>query len=467
MKLFNTYDSHVHLLSTGLKSFFLDLSRITCKADLQSLAIDKKNFRNHWLMGFGWSEETWKDSKYDISKHTLDLIFPNHPVFFIKNDGHAAWLNSCAIREIDFFQSGDFPQSKGGVVYMSSDASYVEWACHTPANDPIGVITDYYKEKAYQQIPPYSMEQTQEALLAGVEVFNCAGFTHVRDMFCDTSQWEAFLSLKELLEVKWSLALEQNFSAETPDYFHKALKLALQAQKDIRQYRLDHVRVGGVKVYYDGALGSHGALLSEPYLLSGIDHYGVSLFDINTLREMIKEVWSYGLDLAVHAIGDEASHHVVRVVDELSGEDTQRKVHIEHAELVRPETLNIIKRNKNIICHFQPCHWLSDKKWLKNKISPQMMSYLFPWRKLEDQNNTFYFGSDSPIEKPSVQSNLLAVKDAERNGIQGVQKDPLVYHVHYDKEWTPNTYTVFEQNQVSELVFCGEPILLKNKGMGV
>ena len=134
----------------------------------------------------------------------------------------------------------------------------------------------------------------------------------------------------------------------------------------------------------------------------------------------------------------------------------QGRLHIEHAEMIRPDSLEKI-RGRDVVCHLQPCHWHTDQAWLKEKTG-ELYSHVFPWAALEENKIRFHFGSDSPIEKPCLFSNMTAVVESGLSGIRPLAGHPHLYQQHWDSTWTPNTYSEFENGKVKKTVFLGKDL---------
>ncbi len=435
------YDSHIHLLGTGLKLKTLDLSILKSPKDLLNLNIKQHHFRGDVLFGFGWDnnlfkKNLWKDSKNNIWGQdkfsyfdVLDKYFFKHPVFFVSSDGHSAWLNSLALKK---------------------------FACKSS-----GLLHDNLKAKIQNKLKSYSIVQINNSIKSAQAYFNSAGFTHVRDMSCDKDYWSCLLNMDSLL----SLKIEQNMGVENPNDFYEALKFSIIAKKE----NLINIKVCGVKVYYDGSLGSNTALLNSKYLNdSNITLGAKPLIPASDLKEMLKQSWVSNLDFSVHVIGDKASYDVLKIAESVIEEFKQKKIpiknlNLEHVQLLSQNSLEILSKYKNIICHLQPCHFLSDKYWLKDKLPKESIKDLFLWKKLEDQKQLFYFGSDSPVEESSLFLNKKALTEAEKWGIANINKHWIYYHTHPDKEWTKNSHTILdEQNQkILEVCFNGK-VIIKN-----
>lgn len=431
-RISNCYDSHVHWLATGEIRERLSLHDLSSPAALSQLRIEKHHYRKEWLLGFGWDQNRWPDSSFP-TRQMLDEVFgPDQAVAFSRADGHALWVSTAALKAAGLMDTTPTDPT-GGRIVRAKDGS------------PSGVLIDTAMKAVDEVIPARQPGDTRRGLLKGMQVFNDAGFTHIRDLSCSPEQWLESVKLERsgLL----TLAVEQFFSVEEGQTFETALGLALEA----RRHKTVKLRPQGVKVYADGALGSEGAWLSCPYH-SGSGH-GLQFFTISEIQRMMSETWAHGFDLAVHAIGDEAAHQTLLAYHQLKSQGIRGRLHLEHAELLRGETVELMK-NENVRCHLQPCHWLSDRHWLAEKIG-SLQKYAFPWRALQEAKVPFDFGSDSPIEPPSLLNNIVALEDSGGSGIPPLLGDPLAYHAHLDSAWVANSYTIFTNGVPTEVVFDG------------
>lgn len=408
------------------------LRDLTSAAEIKNLKLNENFFRGEWLVGFGWDNNRWHHKELP-TRDILDEVFPNFPVSFSRADGHALWVNTLALKLTGLWQR-DLPDPIGGKIVRDESG----W--------PTGVLIDRADAPVFEKIPSPSPVQIKEALVVGMKEFNSAGFTHIRDMTCNLSQWNIAVELDRKMEL--TLAVEQYFNADDPKSFEQVLNFISDAKKSATQ----NLRPKGLKVYFDGALGSEGALLSQCYC--GKNHKGLQIISVELLEEIMMATWSKRFDLAVHAIGDAAAHLVLVTANKVWNQYPNGILHIEHAEVLRPDTVALMKK-QNVHCHLQPCHWLSDKIYLKDKIGT-LFQHVFPWQTLLQNEIPFDFGSDSPIERPSLFDNYLAVDELTKQGIglQGV--DVAKYQTHKDLEWTTHTHTKFHQGKVDTVFFRGE-----------
>ncbi|MEO0336091.1 MAG: amidohydrolase family protein, partial [Pseudomonadota bacterium] len=315
---------------------------------------------------------------------------------------------------------------------------------------PTGVVIDAAKRHVDNILPKVSAHQMNSFLLSAISEFHKNGITHVRDMTCSELQWNELLKLEGSGLLK--LAIEQNFSAETPDLFDAAYDLAKRALR----VKTRNVRPMAMKAFYDGALGSEGALLSEPYQSgSGV---GLKLLTKDQLQSFMQLAWEIDLAMAIHAIGDLAVAEVVDAAIELWDAGKTGTLHLEHAQLISPKTIAKMK-GRPIVCFMQPCHFLSDKSFLKSKLSDRLYSYLFPYHQLEQSELQFYFGSDTPIEPPQVNLNHQAIEEMSELGITKPETDFELLCSHPDRAWIQNCHSKFIDGKVQSLSFDGEVII--------
>lgn len=433
MRIEACFDSHVHWVATGEFSQRLFLTHLKRAADILQLKPEIHHLRGDWLLGFGWDENQWTEPPH---RKILDQWYPQGPVALSRIDGHALWCNSEALRRAGLLENA--PQEvKGGRIVRDESGELT------------GVFTDQATELIQKQIAKTSGFEVRRFLLKAVQIFNEAGFTHIRDMTCDEVQWNEAVRLDEsgLL----TLAVEEYFWLKSIGDLDRQLDLVALAKSEATK----NLRAKGLKIFLDGALGSEGALLSRCY--HGRDHKGLSLWTDAELVEVIKCTWQRGLALAVHAIGDEAVDRIVTVAQKVKSSGVNGELHLEHGELIRPETIENMKA-LSIFCHLQPAHWLSDRAWLKDKLGV-LATHAFPWRRLQEANIAFDFGSDSPIDIASVERTFQALRESAEAGIPRLLGSPTTYMTHSDLSWAPNSFTLFEAEKPKQLVFRGEHIL--------
>jgi len=415
LKIPRLYDSHVHWLGTGQIAVGLQLFDLQKPEDIANVEVKPEYFRGKWLVGFGWDHNKWPDKKLP-TKEILDRAFPNFPVMLQRSDGHASWLNSIALDQMGFECS------------------------HS------GVLQEEEHFQLYYSLPKLSDAQIRQSLKKGCEIFNSAGFTHIRDMTCDEQQWRAALALEQAGDL--TLYVQENFLCEKPSDINRILSLLETAKTQ----ETAHLKAQGVKVFFDGTLGSDTAWTSQ---CNCTQHkFAWTSDDLETL---LKKTWSKGFEVAIHTIGDEAAHQAVLAARKVMATNQYTGwLNLEHVEVLRPETVQMMKA-LHIRCHMQPCHWLSDRAWLKEKLG-DLYKHAFPWGTLSRSGIPLHFGSDSPVAKSSFWDNQRALKESTKEKIPALKGDITEFH-SFSGATLGETYTVFSEEKIQDLVFDGKKIL--------
>lgn len=431
----NCYDSHTHFLATGQVSDGLNLRDLKSPDDVQHISIQPQYMRSTWLTGFGWDQNLWQQQQLP-TKTQLDQIFPDQPVFFSRVDGHSSWLNSKAIQELEKLGMDFSKNPVGGNIVRD------------PSGQPSGVLQDQAHIQALMRLPDFTDEQNKTFLKSSMKIFNRAGFTHVRDMSMTFSQWNLLCELQN--QNAMTVCLEGFVTAESAGDLERAYAEVQKCWINPNPF----LRMKGLKIFIDGSLGSKTAYLSKPYV--GTTQSGLLSWTSVEIEQAIAFAWIKKCEIAIHVIGDQAAHLAAEAARRVSASGLLGRLHLEHVQLLRPETIQILKP-LHVHCHMQPCHWLSDHNWLNQSIG-DLKSYLFPWESLRKNKIPVFFGSDSPIEPTSLLRNWRALNESELSKIPKLNDDWMKYHAHPDSSWT-NSHTVFDQERIHQVYFQGEPLL--------
>lgn len=434
-KITNCYDSHTHFWATGQVHEGLKLNDLTSAEAIRKIEIKKSHYRSNWLVGFGWNQNNWNDPRFP-NKDILDVAFPDTPVFFSRVDGHASWLNSAAISELR--KSGyDFSKDpEGGIIERNMQG------------EPTGILLDQAHINALLKLPDFSEQQDQSFFKSAQEIFNRSGFTHVRDMSMTLKSWKILRAMEEKRNL--TVCLDAFITAENLHDLDRVLGEIEAIKKDPSK----QMRLHGVKIFVDGSLGSKTALLTRNYINTLSN--GLQIWSLADMKELIRRAWLAGQQVAIHTIGDRAVHTAVVAAREISAQGIAGRLHLEHVELLRPETIPLMKP-LHVVCHLQPCHWLSDHTWLKQAIPAELVKNLFPWEILRKNKIPFYFGSDSPIEPPSLFNNKAALDQSIKWGVPELNADWLTYHTHPDANWM-NCHTEIENGRIKQVFFNNSPL---------
>lgn len=422
-------------MATGQTHLGLHLQDLKSASDIQFKIIKPEYFQGHWLTGFGWDQHLWSESELP-NKEILDKTFPHTPVFLSRVDGHASWINSAAILELKN-NNYDFSRDPlGGKIERDH------------LGEPTGVLFDQAHIQALLKIPFYSTEQTTLQIQESLRIFNQAGFTHIRDLSMNYQTAQILTSLHE--KNQQTACIEGFITIENLSDLNRGY---IEFEK-CRKLHNPFLRIQGLKIFVDGSLGSGTAFISQPYV--GTTNYGLMAWSSEEILQAIKFCWSHKIEVAFHVIGDAAVETVVKAAREVSAQGLLGKIHLEHVQLLSAEIIHLMKP-LHVHCHMQPCHWLSDKKWLPEKIG-KLSKYLFQWELLRKNKIPISFGSDSPIEPTSLIRNRAAIKDTELHGIPRLNADFKLFHAHPDWTWS-HSKTIFDEEKIHEVHFNGKQIV--------
>lgn len=418
LKIPRLYDSHGHFIATGQFAGGLHLGSLLAAEDLARIDGDNPDYlRGDWLVGFGWDEKEWPTPPH---KDLLDQWFPHRAVFLARKDGHRSWVNSKAL------------------AYFGIDS-------------PDGILLEKDHLRAWDHLPEYTKTQQKGHIRAACREYNKGGFTHVRDLSCTESLWNLLVEMSEADEL--TVAIEENYTTHDIQDFDRLLQLCLQAKKA----ETSLVRMKGIKLFYDGSLGSQTAYLSKPYYGKEEQGRGAPLWPLAQVEEVIKKTWQAGLEFSVHVIGDQAAHEMVELARKVSAQGFVGRLNLEHAQILRPETIQMMKP-LHVRCHMQPCHWLSDRAWLKDKLG-ELFRYAFPWEALRAAQIPISLGCDSPVEPPTFWRNHQALKESASAGIKKFAGDIIQAHSHPDGRFA-DSFTVIEGDAIKEISFLGRTLEL-------
>lgn len=437
-EIINCYDSHVHFLATGETAQGLSLRFLTAVQDVSLIKRNAQYFKGDWLVGFGWNQHDWQNKDLPHRKD-LDLYFPDIPVFFSRVDGHCSWLNTLAIKRLHDL-GYNFDQDPAGGKIIRDDSG------------PTGILFDQAHISALLKLPGFTTEQTKYFLLAAMRIFNQAGFTHIRDLSMTSQLWKTLCEIQQAQ--KQSVCVDAFITAESVTDLQRAYDEYESCKKQPNPY----ARIHGIKIFVDGSLGSKTAYLSQNYV--GTQEKGLLIWKPSDIQTAIEFCWQKNIDIAIHTIGDEAVHIVALAARTVSAAGSEGRLHLEHAQIMRPETVNLLKP-LHVSIYMQPCHYLSDQHWLCDVVLEPLQKYLFPWQRIHKNKIPLFFGSDSPIEPTSLLRNQQALLASSTNNalkIPSLNENWMAFHAHPDPQWTQSK-TIFDSEKICEVIFAGKKII--------
>jgi predicted amidohydrolase YtcJ len=403
-------DAHGHVMGLGMAALQLDLVGTTSVGDLQQRlnAYSAARTSDPWLIGRGWNQELWSESRFPTAPD-LDAAVSNRPVVLERVDGHAVVVNSAALKAAGITNATKDPV--GGKVERDANGN------------PTGLLVDAAMDLVNSKVPPPSPAQLAQALDKAQEQLLAVGITATGDMGTSASDWAEMQAAGQggKLNVRiMSYAFDvQNMRAVVPNGPTPWLFA-------------DRLRMGGIKLYADGALGSRGAWLKRPYA-DKPDTRGLQFLKDSELLAKADEAASHGLQVAVHAIGDAANAQVISTYEQLSqkyGKD--RRWRIEHFQIVDPADIPRLAP-AGIIASMQPTHQTSDWLMAEKRLGPDRLKGAYAWQTVLKSGARLAFGSDYPVESPNPFPGLSAA--VSRQDVQGQPPGG----------WIPSERLTFEQ----------------------
>jgi predicted amidohydrolase YtcJ len=373
-------DAHGHVLALGTDATQIALYDTQSLAEAQARvrAYAKDNADRPWLLGAGWNQVKWKLGRFPLAGE-LDAVVADRPVLLWRVDGHAAWLNTAALRACGITQASADPV--GGRIERNADGN------------PSGVLVDKAMNLADKCVPEPSPAQRRAALKAALTQINAVGLTSVGDAG-DSAQDIALY--KEFADQGLLSARIYAMIHDTGADF-----LALSKSGPLLGYGNDHLTVRAVKLFADGALGSRGAALLAPYS-DQPNQRGLLFMSDAEMQRKIATALRAGYQVNVHAIGDAANRQVLDGFEgaykAVGGADLRNR--IEHAQVVAPADIPRFKQ-LNLIASMQPTHATSDMNMAQDRIGAKRLEGAYAWRTFLDQGTRIAGGSDFPVESPN------------------------------------------------------------------
>jgi len=377
------HDAHAHLGGLGAALENVDLVGTRSYDEVIARVVERalRTPEGEWIQGRGWDQNDW-DRQVMPLHDALSRAVPDHPVVLTRVDGHALLANARAMElaRID----ADTPVPEGGEMLRGE------------GQRPSGVFVDAAMGLVRRAAPGGGREEVRRHLLLAQERCLAAGLTCVHDAGMSTTVVEV---LRELhTEGKWHLRVYVMLSASETD--------AIRRGPWMTPDRVITVRA--VKGYADGALGSRGAALLEPY--SDRDNFkGLMLTPAKGIQKLAQLCADHGFQLCVHAIGDRANREVLDAyaATEFGGGRQSARFRIEHAQIVAPSDFERFAE-LHVIPSMQPTHLTSDMPWAPQRIGPERVPGAYAWRHFHRIGLPVPFGSDFPVESHDPRKGLFA-----------------------------------------------------------
>lgn len=377
-------DAHAHVAGLGFLKTSLDLTGVPSVEDavaaIAQYAKDKPHVR--WIQGRGWNQVLWPVKDFPTASH-IDAVVNDRPVWLRRVDGHAGWANSVTMKLAGI--DDDTPDPVGGKIIRDANGRAT------------GVLIDRAMDLVAPHIPKPDKTEGRAAIRAAVDTLLSEGITGVHDAGIDIATAEIYMSMADDGELGIRINAMIGGAGDVLDAIGTP----------IRAYGNDRLEIASVKLYADGALGSRGAAMIEPYS-DDPENRGLPFWTQEELDAMVAKANRMGFQVGIHAIGDLGNRMALNAFEKAQdGKPSPLRNRIEHSQIV---TLDDIPRfaELGIIASMQATHATSDMNMAEDRIGPERILGGYAWRRMLDAGVVLANGSDFPVELSNPFHGLYA-----------------------------------------------------------
>lgn len=366
-------DAHGHLYGLGLSLDTVSLvgtnsyDEVIARVKARAAHAGK----NEWIVGRGWDQNHWPVKEFPTTS-ALDAAIADHPVWLKRVDGHAGLANTAAMKAAGVTAATKDPE--GGRIIRDAKGN------------PTGVFIDAAQSLVEAKMPAPSHELRKKRILAAAKNIAANGLTEMHDAGAEGS---TIACVRELID-EGKFPIRVYIMLSDSDELEKKWF----AQKPLIDYG-GRLTVRSVKMYADGALGSRGAALLEPYS-DDPKNTGLLLTKEERILEVSKKARAAGYQVNTHAIGDRGVHNVLDAY-EAAGVQPSERFRIEHFQIVAPADFARTAK-LGIIASMQPTHATSDMGWAEARVGPERIKGAYAWRTVLNSGARIALGSDFPVE---------------------------------------------------------------------
>ncbi|WP_339824073.1 amidohydrolase family protein [uncultured Parasphingorhabdus sp.] len=383
------FDAHGHVMGMGFGALTLDLSDTRsleeALAKIARYAADNPN--RQWIIGNGWNQEVWGLGRFPTAAE-LDATVSDRPVFLSRVDGHAAWVNGAAMKAAGISASSKSPS--GGTIEKAG-------------GNPTGIFVDTAMDLFGNAIPAPRPVENDLALGKAQDILLANGVTSIADMGTTMQDWQSFRRAGDAGQLKIRIV---SYAAGIDNM------IAIGGPGPSPWLYDDHLKLAGVKLYMDGALGSRGALLKAPYA-DRPKESGLAMLTSAQLKNKMSRAAMDGFQIAVHAIGDKGNDEVLSAIEEMQATyKGDRRWRIEHAQIVDPSDISRFAAS-GTIASMQPVHQTSDRLMAEARLGPDRLHGAYAWQSLLASGARLAFGTDVPVESSDPFAGLGAAMTRE------------------------------------------------------
>jgi predicted amidohydrolase YtcJ len=401
-------DAHSHFTGFAQGLRYADLTQANSFDEvIDILQGYRKLHPDGWIVGRGWDHNNWPGKSFPDNK-LLNKLFPGVPVVLTRVDGHAVLASDAAIKSAGI----TMPVKKGEAVIKNGEFT--------------GIFLEEMADKLRSAIPLSSINELTELLVTATRLCHEAGLTSVTDAGLNKSEILLLDSLQKAGKITlrfdaWLSPTQENF-----EYFMKDTV-----------YHTPFLRVGAIKMYADGALGSRGACLLSPYL-DDPHNQGILVTSPDALEAVCKNAYDHGFQVNTHAIGDSAIRMVLHTYARFLKPGDNRRWRIEHAQVVNENDFALFAKY-HIIPSVQATHATSDMDWAGHRLGYVRLKNAYAYNRLLQLNGWLPNGTDFPVEGiEPIKTYYAAVarKDADGEPAEGFMIENALQRIDALKSMT-------------------------------
>ncbi len=405
-------DAHCHFVGYGRSLQNADLTGTSSFEEIIGILQDHQSrFPSEWILGRGWDQNDWQIKKFP-NKDKLDLAFPGKPVLLTRIDGHGAIASTEALRRAGITEK---TQVDGGALIKEN-------------GELTGVLIDKAIGLVRRVVPEAGRQDYIRSLIMGQQKCFEVGLTSVHDAGLGYGTIDLIDSLHQAGVLKMRIyAMLSPGEKNYEKYLRKGI------------YKTDRLNVRSIKLFADGALGSRGALLFEPYA-DDPGNAGLALNTDEFLREQCRLAYAHGYQVNTHCIGDSANRWMLNMYGEFLKGKNDRRWRIEHSQIIHPDDFWKFGQY-SIVPSIQSTHATSDMYWAEDRVGAERIRGAYAYRTLLEENGWLPNGSDFPVEHINPLYGYYAL--ITRKDLQGWPPDGFRMEQSFSREEALRAMTIW------------------------
>lgn len=415
-------DAHAHMRGLGGLLESRDLRHVATIAEIAAYVKQQAAGRpaSEWIVARNWDQTNW-GGQFPTATH-LDAAAPDRPVYLIRVDGHAGWANSHAMALAGI--TDETPDPPGGKIVRDARGKAT------------GIFVDRAQRLVGGKIPPPTYAQIKRQLELAAKQCARLGLTGVHDAGVTREDVQAYREL--IREGKMPMRIWAMIGGEGAlwrEFVERGPEVG------------DFLTLRSIKLYADGALGSRGAALWQPYSDDKANS-GLMLTSRADLERVARVAAAKGFQVCTHAIGDRANRLVLDAYAAALGGKNDKRFRVEHAQVISLPDFKIFADN-SIIASVQATHATSDMRWAEQRLGPDRIAGAYAWRRFLNLGVPVANGSDFPVEEPNPMLGLYAAftrQDTQGQPPQGWTPNEKMTRQEALESWTlSGAYAAFEE----------------------